>query len=223
MVDNNIGYIVTCEASTKKNKIYRTTDGWATYTAKTDILPVTSGTAAYTGNVVLGNIAFVHTFGPDTVIITGNNNAYYHVSNDGGTTWNTVTPAFAPNKIYRMHFFTSSSYIAITTLTNSSPGGVYLNTQGGTGAPQTIKEFSVKDIQNNLVIYPNPGKRGEKITVRDLEQGAQVNIIDINGRTVQTLTSETESFTVENLLPGLYFVQVNEKNKPARTAKLIIQ
>ncbi|MCE3229540.1 MAG: Pullulanase family protein [Bacteroidetes bacterium] len=222
MADNSIGYIVTTDNVTKNNKIYKTTDGWASFSPKTDITPVNAGTANYTGNVIGGNIAFVQSFGPDTIIITGNNNSFYHITKDGGNTWSTITVPFTPHKIYRMHFLTSSTYMAIVSYTNGSQKGVYLNTHGGSGGPIGINEISAKQIQNNLVIYPNPGQSGERITIPDLENGSQINVIDINGRVVQTLTSQSESFTIENLNPGLYFVQVKEKNKQTRTAKLII-
>ncbi len=226
MADNNVGYIMTLDNTNKINKFYRTNDGGLTFTAKTDIAQVTAGASAYATSGLYGT-PFIHCFGVDTVIIAANYANYYHITYNGGTTWNVVTPSFVPgvanygNYIYRMNFFTSNSYIGITGDT-FGPKGLYMNTSGSSAAVG-IKELNFENKKDKLTMFPNPSANSHLISLLNLEEEVQVSIFNMNGQFIRSEVTNSGTFSIEGLTAGMYIVTVKEKNKAPRTAKLIVQ
>ncbi|MBL7910897.1 MAG: T9SS type A sorting domain-containing protein [Bacteroidia bacterium] len=228
MATDNVGYVMTRDNTNKINKIYKTTDGGTTFSPKTDIGQVVPGSSAYINTPFVSGIPLITCFGVDTIIITANFNNYYHASYDGGTTWNTITPPFVPgnptfgNKIYRMHFFTSNSYIASTGDT-FDPKGLYLNSQGVISAPMGIHELNFSDKKDKLVLFPNPSANTNLVSLLNLEEEAQVSIYNMSGQLVRSQITNSGTISIEELNEGLYIVRVQEKDKTIRTAKLLIQ
>ncbi|MEO6304951.1 MAG: T9SS type A sorting domain-containing protein [Bacteroidia bacterium] len=226
MVDNNIGYVLTRDNTNKINKIYKTTDGGSTFTPKTDIAQVVAGSSAYINTPFVSGIPMFHSFGVDTIILTANFNNYYHISVDGATTWSTITTPFNNTtygiNIYRMNFFTSNSYIA-STGDAFSPKGLYIKAQGGGAAAVGIKELNFDGKKEALLLFPNPSTSNNLISFLNLEEEVQVTIFNMNGQLIKQETTNSGSFSVEDLSTGLYIVRVCDKNKNSRTAKLIIQ
>lgn len=228
MVSNTVGYILTRDNTAKTNKTYRTTDGGLTFTQTGTIGQVVTGASAYVNSPFVSGIPLFHHFGTDTIIITANYNDYYHISYDGAATWNKIVPPFVPgnttygNMIYRMNFFTHNSFFAVTG-DAFGPKGLYLNTSGVGGPSIGISELNFQDQKNNVVLFPNPSLNGDLVSLLNMNEEVQIDIYDMKGQLVRAVTTYSGSFSIQNLDTGLYLVQVKEKNKPARTAKLLIQ
>lgn len=228
MTSNTDGYILTRDNTAKINNVYKTTDGGLTFTKKTSIAQVVSGSSAYMNTPFVSGIPLFHHFGNDTIIVAANYNNFYHISYDGAVTWNTITPDFVPgnttygNTIYRMNYFTHNSYLAITG-DAFGPLGLYINTSGVAGPTIGIKELSFDKGKENLVVFPNPSTQDNLISLLNLEEEAKISIYNINGQLEKSIVTFNGTFSIENLNSGLYIVQVQQKDKPLRTAKLVIQ
>lgn len=228
MTSNTVGYIMTKDNVTNTNKIFRTTDGGVTFTPKTDIPQVTVGSSAYINSPFSSGIPMFHNFGTDTIIITANYNDYYHVSYDGGNSWTKITPPFVPgsttygNKIYRMYFFTHDSYFAITG-DQFGPLGLYLNTTGAVSSSIGINELNFDKKKEELVVFPNPSRNENLISLLNMKEETEVRIFNVSGQLVKSVITTDGTFSVENLNAGIYIVRVKEKNSVLRTAKLVIQ
>ncbi len=75
-------------------------------------------------------------------------------------------------------------------------------------------ELAVTDFQiNGINLYPNPTSNIINFSINNLE-GTQVTVIDLNGRTVlNTTISSDNNINIENLIKGVYFVQLEVENK----------
>lgn len=74
---------------------------------------------------------------------------------------------------------------------------------------------SISELESNLSIYPNPARDILNIDLTDLNIKAQINIVDIYGRIVSTLSTNgnsKNSISVGDLSSGIYIVQIITKN-----------
>ena len=88
------------------------------------------------------------------------------------------------------------------------------------GMDASINEsFEQDDIIN---IFPNPNN-GQFTVLLSTEQEVQnLNIIDMSGRTVITLNGQQQSYVINNIAKGVYFVQVKIENNLI-TKKIIVK
>ena len=76
---------------------------------------------------------------------------------------------------------------------------------------------------NIITIYPNPVNNSQNIFFSNLNQEVKITILNYNGQVVLSAKNKSNSFSIDGLNPGLYIVQVIEKEKTIKTAKLVIQ
>jgi len=204
-VTDNIGYLLTYERTTKATRIYKTNNGYASGGSKliSSIHPVNAGVTNYNPGKIK-----IHTFGPDTIILVGDGNNYYHYSYNGGQTFTQViSPAFTAYPtlypgLIRSHFFNPNESILI--LKNS---GLYLNVNPNNVTTGTNELFSNSIINSELMIYPNPCK--SEINIPDMGI-VDVCIFDVTGKKVfekLKYYSASASLNVANLKNGLYILQ----------------
>jgi len=82
------------------------------------------------------------------------------------------------------------------------PNRLYTCHQAATGIPENQEE--------NILLYPNP--TSSILTLNTSEQINSVNIIDITGKTVKTIASNSNTIDVSDLVKGIYFLQVQTDN-----------
>ncbi len=82
--------------------------------------------------------------------------------------------------------------------------------------------LSVNDFPNKVKVYPNPSKGELQIDV--FEDGADLNMIDLNGKTVlkRQLDVGINEITLSKLEKGTYFIRIR-LNETVRVSKLIVQ
>ncbi len=80
------------------------------------------------------------------------------------------------------------------------------------------------DAEGNLSIYPNPASAMVTVSVSEMLAGAEVAIVDLNGRTVMTFTLNGTSgtFDVSKLGQGAYFVRLTGE-QATTVRKLIVK
>jgi uncharacterized repeat protein (TIGR02543 family) len=81
---------------------------------------------------------------------------------------------------------------------------------------------------SQVVAYPNPVPRGEKVTLQlpGTFTGSSLNIYNITGALMKSaisLPSTVNSIDVSEYAPGIYLLQVNDKTGNRQTVKIIIE
>lgn len=72
--------------------------------------------------------------------------------------------------------------------------------------------LSTSEFSKSFGIYPNPAN--SIVTISNLEQDASVNIFDLTGKKVKEVNTNQSSFSVEDLVTGVYVLQIeNGANK----------
>ena len=83
----------------------------------------------------------------------------------------------------------------------------------------------IYDVENGtLTLFPNPANSYVTITVSGFNGEVEVQIVDLNGRTVSELRTQSSELTldVSELAQGAYFVRVVSENSTA-VRKLIVR
>jgi 1,4-alpha-glucan branching enzyme len=88
----------------------------------------------------------------------------------------------------------------------------------GNDASETLSITTTEDVitsieadeLRNASIYPNPGK---DLIMIDLPEGRNylINMVDVNGRVVNRLSSQTNEYNVSGVKAGLYFIRISSK------------
>lgn len=230
MADDNVGYFATRIPATNETVIYKTTNGWAT-TNTVAVIP-SPGFASYQD-------ARLQTFGTNTVIISGSGSAtsnqitYYHISTDGGVSWNMINNNFSNpttilgNKSYRISFHNPNEYIAL--ISNGFAGsiqasvGVYISSTSNSITPASVFENTITDKENAFVLYPNPASEIINIKLmNEVFESSNIKIVNTLGQVVlsQNMSTQDAELNIQHLQSGIYFINLNHKGKTS-TAKFI--
>jgi photosystem II stability/assembly factor-like uncharacterized protein len=226
MADDNVGYLMLRNTTTNATDVYKTTNAWISTSLISSIPSPSVGIRSYDGKY--GNI---QTFGTNTVIISGSGNPvnnqtnYYHISTDGGSTWNIIYPQFnvptnnLGNRIYKMSFYNPNEYMAlISDFLSGGPQasiGVYINSNANGGSTVGIKEFYQTTFPNQLMVYPNPTSDNLFLSTHtDRLSNLYIKIYNLYGQVVESiiLSSIDDSIDVSNLKNGVYFITLKNKN-----------
>lgn len=233
LVDDNTGYLASRNTATNATQIYKTTNAFVSATLIASIPTPTTGVIAYDGRY--GNI---QTFGSDTIIISGsgsptnNKTNFYHISTNGGVTWNLVHTTFNKpintlgDRTYKMAFFNPNEYMALISGNQcgsiAASTAVFLGTSTEQGTNVGINELQKNTEANDFVLYPNPAFGILNIECEILNEPANLIITNNLGQTVQetSFTTPTTVINIQHLLHGIYFVTLNQKGKTS-TVKFI--
>ena len=135
------------------------------------------------------------------------------VNTDG--TDDTVSFATAPAEAERIAFRWTNNY---STYYTAGVDNIVVDLNGGDVPPVGINEVEAADI----VLYPNPAT--SNVTLRGVEAGSQVSVVDMNGRMVRDFKAANDNVRIDvsNLAKGAYFVRVVNGNTNA-IRKLIVK
>lgn len=235
MINDNVGYLLTRNPSNNETIIYKTTDGWVSTNTISVISTPSVGIRSYDAKY-----GILQNFGTDTLILSGsgspinNQTDYYHISYNQGLTWNLVSTNFSfpintlGNKVYKMLFYTPNQYMALVSNTQcgsiAASGGVFINANSlGNSSTINIKELDFKNEGSHLVLFPNPTLNTNLISFLNQGQEVFINVINLNGQIVKSIKTNSNSFPINDLISGIYIVQIIEKEGGIKTAKLLIQ
>ena len=134
------------------------------------------------------------------------------VNTDG--TDDTVSFATAPAEAERIAFRWTNNY---STYYTAGVDNIVVDLNGGV-PPVGIDEVEAADI----VLFPNPAT--SNVTLRGVEAGSQVSVVDMNGRMVRDFKAANDNVRIDvsNLAKGAYFVRVVNGNTNA-IRKLIVK
>jgi hypothetical protein len=99
----------------------------------------------------------------------------------------------------------------------------------GTGATQlperkrNIPKGSTTILEQNFLVAPNPNNGNCTVSFTNINEAKQIIILDLNGKVLQNnaVAANINSFTINNLATGLYFVKVVSGNF-TQTQKIIV-
>lgn len=88
-----------------------------------------------------------------------------------------------------------------------------------------IPKSTVKNVNENLIVYPNPNKGSFNVQLKNNEAIKEVKIYDLRGSNVYTEFIQSNEIQIQtnNLNAGLYFVYVVTENQKVYHTKIIIQ
>lgn len=115
-------------------------------------------------------------------------------TNDGGITWDSQNSG-TTEILWDVRMLSPTA--AVVTGNN---GTILKNNNLTTGVDEKLASFDVK-------FYPNPTSGQLKIESGQLSI-TEINIIDINGKTVKTLVTDLSIIDISNLPAGTYFLQL---------------
>jgi hypothetical protein len=86
--------------------------------------------------------------------------------------------------------------------------------------PVSLQELIV----NKMIIYPNPADDAITVQRNEGAESGLITITDMNGKVVlkKIITNLTEKINTQQLLPGVYLLQVTENGMVIRSEKLVI-
>ena len=74
------------------------------------------------------------------------------------------------------------------------------------------KSVKGSGIKSDFIIFPNPSYGNAKITITDLNEPTELQVVDVTGRVVKSLTiNNTNTTEITNLEKGSYFVRITGK------------
>ncbi len=148
------------------------------------------------------------------LIVAGSfgNGVFY--STDNGDNWTTINTGLTDLTIFDLEL--NDNYIIAST-----------NTQGVFRFPLSTLNLSIDisdfDGKSTVSIYPNPTANQINVNTNLELIGSVYNVYDNTGKSVLTgkITSEKTIIGLENLVAGIYFIQVGRNNK--NVSKIIIK
>jgi len=227
MIDDNNGYVIAINTTDTTTVIFRTTDGWTTYTKTGTINSVLTvepnplvPSFPYAMNLAL------HVIAPDTLYINRFNTSNASVSSNvvyksfnGGVSW--ITDSIVPYKqggsidrLQGMHYFSDETYVSVW-----EDGRIVQNTGNIiiTGIESNEKMLE----QHNVNVFPNPTVDIVHLNA-DLEI-QEVYLLDISGKVIvsELVNSKIHQLNMSELTAGLYFLRI--KTDKAITTKKIMK
>lgn len=214
MIDDNTGYCFGTKANPAEVYVYKTTDGWNTFTFQGKF------------TTPAGSPIFHIPGGADTVFINFRNtsnadaslNTIYQTF-DGGKTWTTNTlvpnnvPANYKEKLQSIYFFNPREFISVW-----DDNRIYMNkVASDTGSnPGTFVSHIADKLQ--AIVYPNPTQ--DVINIECASAISSAELYDMAGRKVWSGLEKTISLA--GLPKGIYFLKISSGEK-SMVSKVIKQ
>lgn len=227
MMDEKNGYVVATNTTDTTTEIFKTTDGWATYTRVGTINSlITVAQHPIVPSFTVGLSLGLHVIAPNTLYINRYNTSDASVSNntiyksyDGGVSW--TTELFVPykqggstDKLQGMHYFGKETFVSVW-----EDGRIVQNTTDNT-VPLSVKPNEITN--QTVLVFPNPTTN--LITIQSDEIIEQINLLDSNGRMMhaEQVKSTIHQLNIGDLPSGIYLMQIKTAHT-IETKKIVKQ
>lgn len=229
MIDENNGYVIVENTTDTTTVIFRTKDGWTTYTKAGTIKSLlTQRRNPFVPSIIVPMSLGFNVIAPDTLYINKFSVAdeelssnVIHKSFDGGASWtaDTIIPSKvlgSDDNLQAMHFYNGTQFISIW-----DEGRVFLN-KGLNGSPVIINPNKVKTFNslNKNTVYPNP--TSGIIYLKQTEGVQQINVYTVTGKIIKTFVNIdfNDGVQIQELPQGMYILQI-VSNQGSSTTKII--
>jgi hypothetical protein len=73
---------------------------------------------------------------------------------------------------------------------------------------------------SDFVIFPNPTRSGSKVTISDVDQATELQVVDESGKMIRVIPMKnSNTITIDNLEKGTYMIRVYNSNTGESTTK----
>jgi photosystem II stability/assembly factor-like uncharacterized protein len=148
--------------------------------------------------------------------IAANDTGNVAYTNDGGLTWQTEATG--------INWIADEPYKVVLT-----PGGYCFLFSQFCGEIRKRDLFTSgivdADIENPILIYPNPFTSEATIYFSEQQEGITIQIIDLPGKEIQRMNFTGKQLTIGKgeMQAGVYYVQITDEKKRMTIKKIIIQ
>lgn len=151
----------------------------------------------------------------DLVLYSSNGTTQLAISENGGTSSETITRTYTAGTYYARVFGWNGA--------NSSTVCYTLRVQLGTATrpDQLITNVPVQKVS----VFPNPVRDVMKINLTGFKGTAELNVIDMTGKLVvqRSINTATSQLNLSGLPAGMYLVSVKENGEEVTTMKIVKQ
>jgi hypothetical protein len=153
--------------------------------------------------------------------------------------WKTETEVNASSFILQRK--TGADFVDVATIkaTNDVSGSQYTYTD--VNASKTVSQYRLKFIDkdgsyslseirtvkgtlsvSDFTVYPNPSTGNAKVTVADISEPTDIQLIDNSGRVLKNIPmNNSNSVNIDNLKNGIYMIRITNKNSGENLTKKI--
>lgn len=150
----------------------------------------------------------------------GGSDTYTWTDSIGGDT-KTITGIYIVNNTIYYASVTATNAVGMTSVVNTSDGQLYLG---------ITKVHPLLASTNELLVWPNPANKTDKINIRltsTISQRATIQLVTEQGQIIKTITPQINvgenNLTFDNtLLQGIYLLKINTNNSNT-VHKIVIQ
>jgi hypothetical protein len=153
--------------------------------------------------------------------------------------WKTETEVNAASFILQRKTGTDFVDVATIKATNDVSGSQYTYTD--VNASKTVSQYRLKFIDkdgsyslseirtvkgtlsvSDFTVYPNPSTGNAKVTVADISEPTDIQLIDNSGRVLKNIPmNNSNSVNIDNLKNGIYMIRITNKNSGENLTKKI--
>jgi hypothetical protein len=84
---------------------------------------------------------------------------------------------------------------------------------------RTVKGMSA---ENDFTVFPNPSTGNTKVTISDISEPTDVQLVDLSGRVIRSLSlNNSQGINLTNMQNGVYLVRIIRKNSGESLTKKI--
>ena len=87
-------------------------------------------------------------------------------------------------------------------------------------AARAIEAESLSSVENTVFVYPNPARKGDKITSSGIENVVSMTLVNDKGATVTTSTQS--EITTDRIEAGLYILKTEDILGNIHISKIVI-
>ena len=154
--------------------------------------------------------------------IDANNLYYWDFNNDGWTDSNEINPVFV--------FDQPGEYIVTLQVENSCTGlseSISAELIIGPNNVNIIEEVNLDDdiVKDKLTVFPNPVSQFLNVSLENIAQGSQIEIIDLSGQILYdyiTHDNTSHIINVNHITPGVYYLRVAHSSNKTYYKKIMI-
>jgi hypothetical protein len=76
--------------------------------------------------------------------------------------------------------------------------------------------------ENDFTVFPNPSTGNTKVTISDISEPTDVQLVDLSGRVIRSLSlNNSQGVKLTNMQNGVYLVRIVKKNSGESLTKKI--
>ncbi len=158
--------------------------------------------------------------------------AFFAKRNNNAVALNWKTETEINAKEFILERKTGNDFVTVATIaaSNNSSGSSYSFADNNTNKSITLYRLKMVDIDgafsysnisavkgtstvSNFTVFPNPSSGNAKVTISDISEATDVQLVDLSGRVLKNITiTNSNSIELNSLQKGMYMIRIINKN-----------